>query len=120
MEKFDVGTTVALLPLSLYVLALGFGPILGAPLSETYGRKIVYLCSPPLAALFTLGAGFSNTFAAFVICRFFAGFFFSPALAVGAGTNADVFRLHERAVPTVLYITSPFLGPSLGFVVIQY
>jgi hypothetical protein len=32
---------VAILPLSLYVLALGFGPVLAAPLSETYGRYYI-------------------------------------------------------------------------------
>lgn len=30
-EVFNVSTTVAILPLSLYVLALGFGPIIAAP-----------------------------------------------------------------------------------------
>jgi MFS family permease len=114
MERFGVSSTVALLPLSLYVLAIGFGPIIGAPLSETYGRHVVYLASPPIAALFTLGTGFSQNFASLAICRFFAGLFFSPALAIGAGSNADVFHIHERAIPTVFYIISPFLGPSLG------
>lgn len=38
-EVFGVSTTVAILPLSLYVLALGFGPIIAAP---------VCLCGIPL------------------------------------------------------------------------
>ena len=81
--KFNVSSTVALLGLSLYVLGLAFGPVLAAPISETRGRQMVYLVSLPIAALFTLGAGFSQTFASLVICRFFAGFFGSPVLAVG-------------------------------------
>lgn len=102
------------MPLSVYVLALGFGPILAAPLSETYGRRFVYLISPPLGALFTLGAGFSTNFASLVICRFFAGMFFSPPLAIGAGTIADTRLPKDRASATALYILSPFLGPALG------
>lgn len=39
MEKFNVSSTVALLGLSLYVLGLGFGPVLAAPISETKGRR---------------------------------------------------------------------------------
>ena len=66
-KKFNVSSTVALLPLSLYVIGLAFGPILAAPISETMGRRVVYLVSSPVAALFTLGAGFSNTFASLVI-----------------------------------------------------
>lgn len=42
MEEFGVGSMVAVLPLSLYVLALGLGPLIGGPLSETVGRYPVY------------------------------------------------------------------------------
>jgi MFS family permease len=115
-EQFGVGTTTALLPLSLYVLALGLGPILGAPLSETYGRQMIYLLSPPLGALFTLGSGFAPNFATLAILRFLAGMFFSPSLAIGAGTIADTHPPWARAPATTLYILSPFLGPALGCV----
>ncbi|RDW81932.1 hypothetical protein BP6252_03044 [Coleophoma cylindrospora] len=116
-SDFHVGSTVAILPLSLYVLALGAGPILAAPISETYGRHVVYLISAPLGALFTMGAGFSPSIAALCILRFFAGLTFSPALAIGAGTIADVNRPEHRATPTSIYILMPFLGPSLGPVI---
>lgn len=108
---------MALLPLTLYVLALGFGPILAAPLSETYGRHIVYLISVPIGALFTMGTGFSHNIQTLCILRFFSGLAFSPALAIGAGSIADVNRPEHRAIPSALYILSPFLGPSLGWAV---
>lgn len=114
MKIYGISSTLALLPLSIYVLALAFGPLLGAPLSETYGRNFVYRTGPPIAIAFTLGGAFTKNFAAFVACRFFAGLFFSPALAIGAGTNADAFRPHERAIPSVLYVIAPFLGSPLG------
>ena len=87
MARFQISSVVALLGLSLYVLGLAFGPVLAAPISETYGRRVVYLVSLPMAALFTLGAGFSESFASLVICRFFAGFFGSPVLAVGVSLS---------------------------------
>ena len=99
-KRFDVSVTVALLGLSLYVLGLAFGPILAAPLSETFGRRVVYLISLPISSLFVLGAGFSQSFASLAICRFLAGFFGAPTLAVGAGTNADLWRPVVRAVPS--------------------
>jgi MFS family permease len=114
MQEFGVSQTVALLPLSIYVLALGAGPLLAAPISETFGRYVIYLVSPPLGMIFTLGAGFSKNIATFIILRFFAGLFFSPALAVGAGTNADMFPPIKRAIPTAFYVLTPFLGPSFG------
>ncbi|MCJ1471571.1 hypothetical protein MMC13_000211 [Lambiella insularis] len=114
MDQFGVSQTVALLGLSLYVLGLAFGPVLAAPLSETLGRRAVYLISLPLAALFTLGAGFSQTFASLVICRFFAAFLGSPALAVGAGSNADLWRPVDRGTATVLFLLAPFAGSAMG------
>ena len=113
-KQFNVSSTVALLGLSLYTLGLGFGPVLAAPLSETLGRRAVYRISLPVSALFTLGAGFSQNFASLVICRFFAGFFGSPTLAVGAGTTADVWPPVHRAVATVMFLLAPFAGPALG------
>lgn len=114
MERFDVSSTVALLGLSLYVLGLGFGPVLAAPISETRGRRVVYLVSVPVAALFTLGAGCSQSFAALAITRFFAGFFGSPVLAVGAGSNVDLWPPLHRAVASSLFLLAPFLGPAFG------
>lgn len=115
-KDFHVSSTVALLPLTFYVLALGLGPLLAAPMSETYGRHIVYIVSVPLGALFTMGTGFSQDIWTLCILRFFSGLAFSPALAIGAGSIADVNRPEHRAVPSALYILSPFLGPALGLV----
>ena len=115
--KFGVSNTVALLGLSLYVLGLASGPVVAAPISESSGRLAVYRLSVPLAAVFTLGAGFSKNMASLAVCRFFAGFFGSPCLAVGAGTIADIWPPVHRAVATCVYILAPFLGPALGPVV---
>lgn len=35
-ERFGVSTTAALVPLSVYAFAIGFGPAIAAPLSETF------------------------------------------------------------------------------------
>ena len=113
-RQFQVSTTVALLPLSLYVLGTAFGPMIAAPLSETLGRRAVYFSCLPIFALFTIGAGFSKTFASLVICRFFAGVFGSPPLSIGAGTNADLYPPAQRGLVTSFFILAPFLGPVLG------
>lgn len=120
MSEFNVSSTVALLGLSTYVLGLGFGPVLAAPLSETQGRRSVYLISLPVAVLFNLGAGFAPNMAALIVLRFFAGFFGSPTLAVGAGTNADLWPPIDRGVATVMFVLAPFAGPTLGPIVGGY
>ncbi|PQE05229.1 major facilitator superfamily transporter protein [Rutstroemia sp. NJR-2017a BBW] len=114
---FHTSSTVSLLPLSFYVLALALGPLLAAPLSESFGRKPVYLLSVPLGCIFTLGCGFSQTMAQLCVLRFFAGMAFSPSLAIGAGSIADCFPAEKRARPSAFYVMSPFLGPALGPVI---
>lgn len=114
MADFKVSRTAAIIGLSVYTLGLGFGPVISAPLSENYGRKIVYMASSPIFMLFTLGAGFSKSFASLVVCRLFAGIMGSPALAVGGGTIADLFPAHQRATVTSMFLMAPFAGPALG------
>ncbi|KAM0545662.1 hypothetical protein ACHAO7_008117 [Fusarium culmorum] len=86
MTEFNVSSTVALLPLTMYVLALGFGPIIGGPLSETIGRYAIYAASVPLGAVFTIGAGFVHNIGALCFLRFMAGLCWAPVLAVAPGT----------------------------------
>lgn len=114
MVEFNVNGTVALLPLTLYVVALGFGPVLGGPLSETWGRYPVYLGALPLGAIFTLGAGFSKSFASLCVLRFLAGFCWAPMLATAAGSLADTFPPSTRGPASAIFIVMPFLGPGLG------
>lgn len=114
---FHVSREAAILSLSLFVLGLGVGPAIAAPLSETLGRSIVYKITTPCYILFILGAGFSKTFAGFLICRFLAGAAGGPVLAVGAGTNADLFDVHQRGTSSSIYIMAPFLGPGLAPVI---
>lgn len=113
-EHFGVSGTAALLGLSLFTLAIGVGPVIAAPISETLGRRPVYWISGPIFMLFTLGAGYSQTFAQLLVCRFFAGMFGSPVLAVGSGTNADIWPIEKRAVSIAIFLMAPFLGPALG------
>lgn len=114
MEVFHVSDVAALVPFSVFLIGLGFGPVLAAPLSESFGRTSTYMISLPIFALFTLGAGFAQTFGALVACRLLAGIFASPPLVVGAGTNADLWKPEHRALATTLFALCPFFGPALG------
>ncbi|KAL2404696.1 Polyamine transporter 4 [Exophiala dermatitidis] len=113
-RHFDVSITAAIVTLTVYVIGLAFGPVISAPLSETYGRRGAYLVFFPSSLFFTLGAGFAKNFGTLVVCRFFAGLLGSGCLAVGAGSNSDIFSPYQRAVSGVLFVMTPFLGPALG------
>ncbi|KAK4541328.1 hypothetical protein LTR36_008086 [Oleoguttula mirabilis] len=113
-STFNVSEEVAILPLSLYNLGLAAGPLIGAPLSETAGRKVVILITPPIFALFTLGAGFSTNITSLVVCRFFAGVFAAPAVGNASATITDYTAGRYRAISMGFYYSVPFFGAMLG------
>ncbi|KAI1308089.1 major facilitator superfamily domain-containing protein [Xylaria venustula] len=114
IDEFGVSSTVAFLPLTTYVLALGLGPVIGGPLSETAGRKAIFVGAAIVGGLFALGAAFTTSFAGLCILRFFAGFAYGPTLSIGSGFLAETYTPAERGLPSLLWILSPFLGPGLG------
>ena len=77
----------------------------------------MYKVTAPIFMLFLVGAGFSKSFGGLLVCRLLAGASGGPVLAVGAGSNADIFPPHTRALATALFVMMPFLGPSLGPVI---
>ena len=40
-EEFNVSREAALVPISVFVVGFGVGPMIFAPLSEVYGRQII-------------------------------------------------------------------------------
>lgn len=68
-EEFGVSLTAAILTLSLFALGLGLGPMIAAPISENYGRSVVYKTTAMVYLLFCVGAGFSTTFGSLLVCR---------------------------------------------------
>ncbi|GAD92986.1 conserved hypothetical protein [Paecilomyces variotii No. 5] len=116
-QEFGVSQTVSLLGVSLFCLGLSLGPVLGAPLSETFGRLTVYRAGFPITVLFLIGSAVGKSIGSVLTCRFFAGLFGSPALSVGGGTIADIWPPSRRGPATYLFVAAPFLGPCLAPVV---
>ncbi|KAF7595576.1 hypothetical protein BBP40_005611 [Aspergillus hancockii] len=116
-EFFHVSSTLSLLPFTMYVYGLAFGPMIAAPLSETFGRRFIYIFITPISLLFILGSGFAKNLATLLVCRFFAGAIGSSPLAVGAGTVMDIWSGLHSARAMALFLLTAFLGPALGSLV---
>ncbi|KAJ5180804.1 hypothetical protein N7492_004014 [Penicillium capsulatum] len=113
-QEFHTNTSLSLLPFSLYVYGLAFGPTVSAPLSETFGQRFIYILVTPVVLLFILGAGFARNFATLAVCRLLAGIAVSAPLAVGAGTIMDLWSGISTHWGVILLMTTAFLGPALG------
>jgi DHA1 family multidrug resistance protein-like MFS transporter len=95
MERFTVNPTEAVLPLSLYVLASGVGPLLFVPLSEipVIGRNPAYYPTFILFFALSFPTAVVGNFAGLLVLRFLQGFFGSPALANAGATFSNVYSL---------------------------
>ncbi|ODM18722.1 hypothetical protein SI65_05339 [Aspergillus cristatus] len=115
---FNVSSTVSLLPYALYVYGLAFGPMISAPLSEMYGRRLIYMLATPMSLLFTLGVGFAKNFTTLVVCRFFCWSLGSSPSGGGSWHHRRSMgrQTHCTSYDFVFFATS-LLGPSLGPVV---
>ena len=113
-ERFNVSGDVATLGLSLFVLGFALGPLIWAPLSETYGRKSIYVVSFAAYTAFSVAAACAPSIAALLVLRFFASAFGSSSMTNTGGVIADMFSKAERGLATGMFVTAPFLGPALG------
>ncbi|KAK4547377.1 MFS siderochrome iron transporter 1 [Oleoguttula mirabilis] len=93
------------------------GPLLWAPLSEIFGRQVLYVTTYGVLTAFNAGAAGSNNIATLIVLRFFAGAFGSSPLTNAGGVIADMFSAKERGLAMSLFAAAPFMGPVLGPIV---
>lgn len=115
-EVFGINEVDASLPLSLYVLAYGIGPLLFAPLSEipVVGRNPVYTATFTIFVILSIPTALVNNFAGLLVLRFLQGFFGSPCLANGGATMQDMYSLLKLPYALTVWVSAAYCGPALG------
>ncbi|KAJ5781133.1 hypothetical protein N7457_006293 [Penicillium paradoxum] len=113
-EEFGASTELVVADTSLFVLAFAIGPAIWAPLSELWGRQIIYFITYGLTTLFAGATIASPNIATLLVLRFLAGAFGSSAISNAGGVVSDMYTARDRGLATIAFIGAPFLGPSLG------
>ncbi|KAI4134133.1 MAG: hypothetical protein LQ347_001772 [Umbilicaria vellea] len=116
MEIFGVNPTKASLPLSLYVLAYGMGPLIFAPLSEipVIGRNPVYIATFALFVILSIPTALVDNFGGLLALRYLQGFFGSPCLANGGASMQDMYSLLNLPYLLTFWVAAAYCGPALG------
>ena len=115
MEKdFTVSRLVATIGLTTYVCGLGLGPMFLAPLSEFYGRRIIYITAFGFFFIWLIPCAVAQNIQTMLIVRFFDGLAGSAFLSVAGGTVGDMFPKDKLSAPMMIYTASPFVGPEVG------
>jgi len=99
---------------SIFVLGFALGPIILAPLSEIYGRQIIYFVMNVLFVTFTMACALSNNLGMLIGFRFLAGAAGSTPLANGGGTISDLIEQERRGAAMAIFGVGPLLGPVIG------
>ncbi|KAG8716145.1 hypothetical protein FRC11_008626 [Ceratobasidium sp. 423] len=120
MAELHMGQYVGILGISLYVVGFGLGPLVWGPLSEMYGRRLIFMISFLPFTLFHLGGALAHNIPTLLVTRFLAGAFGSSPLTNAGGTIADMFTAKDRGLASALFAMAPFAGPVLGPIVGGY
>ncbi|KAF7307831.1 MFS transporter [Mycena kentingensis (nom. inval.)] len=109
-----INLTVALVGVTLTVFGFAAGPLIFGPMSQLYGRQIIYrICAAGYSG-FSFGMVYAPNITTLLICRFFVGFWGSASINNVPASIGDFTTLDNRLHYTSLYALMAFGGPSLG------
>jgi MFS family permease len=114
IEEFHASKEVFALGISLYVLGFAIGPALWAPLSELYGRQVLFIVTHSFLVAFVAASAGSTSMASLLVFRFLSGTFGASPLTNSGGVIADLFAPAQRGIALSAFATAPFMGPILG------
>ncbi|KAH8692152.1 major facilitator superfamily domain-containing protein [Talaromyces proteolyticus] len=116
-KYIGVSDEVVILDLSLYLLGFVLGPIIWAPISEIWGRRVSILPAVFCQALFFIATGVSKDAASVFVTRFFAGFFGSAPISNVTAALGDMWSKEQRGTAVSMYAIAVNGGPALGPVI---
>ncbi|KAK3367576.1 major facilitator superfamily domain-containing protein [Podospora didyma] len=115
MQDFHTSSaTFATFCISIFVLGFASGPLLLAPLSELYGRVIVYHVTNVFFFCFTIMCAVSKSEGMLLAARFLSGFAGVATITIGSGTIADMMPREERGRAVAIWSVGTILGPMVG------
>lgn len=112
--EFHVANQVAVLGTTLFLFGFGTGPLLWAPLSEVFGRKIAVLTPMFVTMCFSFGSATAKDFQTLMLTRFFGAFFASAPVTNTGGVLGDLFSPAWRALALAGYAMAVVGGPCFG------
>ncbi|KAJ8103842.1 major facilitator superfamily domain-containing protein [Lipomyces tetrasporus] len=111
---YNVSTEVATLGVSLFLIGVGFGPMVFAPVSEVYGRKIGVIVPFFISGLFAIGCATASNLQTVLIMRFFQGLFGGAPVSNSGGVLGDIWRPEARGIALVCYSFVVAGGPTIA------
>ncbi|KAH8892539.1 major facilitator superfamily transporter [Thozetella sp. PMI_491] len=109
-----IDTSTPLLGISLYLVGLALGALIMAPLSETFGRRPMYIAGLSVFLALIPIAALANSFTAVLVARFLGAVAGSVMLSNGGGSIVDITDPHYLPLAISVFSFGPLNGPVLG------
>ncbi|KAI9733025.1 MAG: hypothetical protein M1834_003570 [Cirrosporium novae-zelandiae] len=120
-ETFHVSEEVSLLTITVFVVGFGIaltvkfeGPLLFAPLSEMYGRWVIYATTLLPAVIFIIPGAVAKNIGTLIVVRAIDGIAFSAPITLVGGTLSDIWKNEDRAPAMAAFSAAVFCGPAIG------
>lgn len=115
MEEFkSENVELASFVVSIYILGYALGPLIIAPLSELYGRNLLYHIGNVGFVIFTIACAVSSNLNMLIGFRFLEGLFGCTPITIGGGTIADMIIQEKRGGVMAIWALGPLMGPVVG------
>ncbi|KAB5513507.1 major facilitator superfamily domain-containing protein [Coniochaeta sp. 2T2.1] len=105
---------------SIFVLGFACGALLLAPLSELYGRVLIYHITNVLFLAFTILCALARNESMLLVFRFLSGFAGVATITIGSGSIADLMPREKRGKAVSIWSVGTILGPMVGPIIGGY
>ncbi|KAL1612623.1 hypothetical protein SLS60_000852 [Paraconiothyrium brasiliense] len=112
--------TEALGGTGIFLIGFGIGALIASPLSELFGRYLVYVGALAIFAIWTMASALAPNIGAQIAFRFLAGLSGSAPLTVAGGSLSDIWNTKEKTWAFPMFAIVGFGGPILGPVIAAY
>jgi len=109
IAQFHTSELIVTLGVSLFVLGFAIGPLMWAPMSEIFGRQVLFIGTYAALTAFNAGAAGAQNITTLLLMRFFAGSFGSSPLTVSNRIlvwSSVLFSDHDRMLEASSQICS--------------
>ncbi|ORY71908.1 major facilitator superfamily transporter [Pseudomassariella vexata] len=118
VERYAVSTQAINLTITLFIVFQGVTPSFWSPLSDTWGRRPVYLCTFTVFTLASLGLSIvDRNYPALLLLRALQSVGSSAVVSLAYASVADVVAPSERGAYLAPMLMTVNLGPCIGPVV---
>lgn len=118
--ELSMTATESTMALSVYLLATAFGPLIIGPLSEVYGRSVIFHVTSLWFLVWNLVCGFANSKGILIAARLLAGFGASAVYSMAYGVLGDVWSKEQRGRSLSMYLLIPLTGSAVGPIVAAF